>query len=110
MCRSPLSLRTGLLLVCLAMASCAPTGGGGAASGDAATRAACRQAANRVYDAQNRAEIYAPASGVNSPASGAYSPGGDSRGLSSLFAHDRMIDDCVRRQGIAEPAGGQPAR
>ncbi len=87
------------LLTCLALAGCARPGGRDARA-DAATQAACRQEADRVYDAQNRGDIYSPQAAVNTPSSASYAPGADSRGLSQLFVHDKMIDDCVRRGGI----------
>ena len=93
-----------IALMCLALASCAPTSGGG---GDARLRAACNQAADRVYEAQHRADIFAPMSGVNSPQSGTYAAGSDGRGLSQLFGRENDVDDCVRTGG--HPAGPAPA-
>ena len=71
----------------------------GQAQADAETRAACEKRANDAYDQQNRAEIYAPQSQVNTPYSTNYIPGDPNRGLSDLFVHDRMIADCVRNTG-----------
>ena len=87
-----------IFLTCLALASCAPAGGG-AKRGDPSTQEACRAAADRVYDTQHRADIFAPSSGVNTPSSGSYAPGADSARLGNIFARDYMIRDCVRRNG-----------
>jgi hypothetical protein len=97
-----------ILLTCFALASCAPAGGGG--SGDSRPRAACTQAADRVYDTQHRADIFAPMSGVNSPQSGNYTSSADGKDLSQLFDRDNDIDNCVRRNGLpANPPAPSPA-
>jgi hypothetical protein len=75
---------------------------------NAATRAACQQRAEQAYDQQNRGEIYSPASSVNTPYSANYAPGGDNRGLSELFVHDRMISDCVRNTGTGADRSVSP--
>ncbi|MDR3536190.1 MAG: hypothetical protein P4L71_06790 [Acetobacteraceae bacterium] len=97
------------LFGCLALLACqngsaSPGGGigsigGGLGNADAATRAACTQHAEQVYDQRNRAEIYMPQSSVNSPYSGNYNPGATDRGLSDLYARNSMIRDCVRNTG-----------
>jgi hypothetical protein len=69
------------------------------AQADAATRKACQQRAEQAYEQQNRAEIYSPPATVNTPYSANYTPALSDRGLSDLFAHDRMISDCVRNTG-----------
>jgi len=96
--------RTALIVLsCLALASCAPPGSGaGGGAGDARLRAACNAAADRVYEAQHRAEIFAPMSEVNSPQSSTYAAGADGRGLSQLFGRQNDVDQCVR-------SGGNPA-
>jgi hypothetical protein len=71
----------------------------GQAQADAQTRAACQQRAEQAYDQQNRATIYSPPSPVNTPYSANYVPDSSDRGLSDLFAHDRMISDCIRNTG-----------
>jgi hypothetical protein len=71
----------------------------GQAQADSSTRAACRQRAEEVYNQQNRAEIYSPQSQVNTPFSANYTPAEAGPGLSQLFAHDRMVNDCVRNSG-----------
>ena len=79
------------------------------AQADASTRAACRQRANEVYNQQNRGDIYAPASQVNTPFSANYVPGISDRGLSQLFAQDKMISDCVRNTGTGAERSRPPA-
>ena len=92
--------RLGMLIVCMAaLSACEGRSRGPQAEADAATRAACQQRAEQVYDQQNRAEIYGPQSQINTPYSANYAPGGTSRGLSELFVHERMVSDCVRNTG-----------
>lgn len=103
-----------ILLSCMTLASCAPAGGGGAPAGDARLQEACRQAADRQYDSQHRADIFAPMSGVNSPQSGNYTSSANGRGLSQIFERDNDIRDCVRRGGLSAnpeaPPKPAPAR
>lgn len=79
------------------------------AQADASTRAACRQRANEVYNQQNRGDIYAPASQVNTPFSNNYVSGLSDRGLSQLFVQDKMISDCVRNTGTGAERSWPPA-
>jgi hypothetical protein len=81
------------------LSACQGPPAGGQAQADAQTRAACRQRAEQAYDQQNRAAIYSPQSTVNTPYSANYVPDSSDRGLSDLFAHDRMVSDCVRNTG-----------
>ena len=103
-----------ILLSCLALASCAPMGGGGSTAGDPRLQEACRQAADRAYDVQHRADIFVPMSGVNSPRSGNYTSSADGRGLSQIFERDNDIRDCMRRAGVSAntetPPKPAPAR
>ena len=93
-------LRLGMIMTCTAaLAACAGPSRGPQAEADAATRAACQQRAEQVYDQQNRAEIYSPQSQVNTPYSANYAPASSGRGLSDLFVHERMVSDCVRNTG-----------
>jgi hypothetical protein len=89
--------------VCLvgaaALSACAAPPSSGQAQADAQTRAACRQRADQAYDQQNRAAIFSPPSSVNTPFSSNYVPDNTTRGLSDLFAHDRLVSDCVRNTG-----------
>ena len=87
------------------------------AQADAETRAACQKRANEAYDVRNRADIYSPQSQVNTPYSANYTPDVTNRGLSDLFAHDRMVSDCIRNTGTgtdrtppATPAAPPPPR
>jgi outer membrane biogenesis lipoprotein LolB len=82
---------------------------GGQAQADAQTTAACRQRADEVYDTQNRAEIYSPQSSVNTPYSANYTPGISDRGLSQLFAHDKIVSDCIRNTGTGAERSQPPA-
>lgn len=118
MSRAALPATVAAVLTCLALAACqnepAPViaggglgsvfgGGGGIGGGvgqtDAATRAACTQHAEDVYNQRNRGEIYTPQSSVNTPFSANYNPGVTTRGLSDRYARDSMIRDCVRNTG-----------
>ncbi len=82
------------------------TGPGGM---DAAVLDACRKRANEIYDRQNRAEIYAPQSGVNSPLSGNYVDSSLTRGLSSRFGHDQLIRECIRTANVSRAPADGPA-
>jgi hypothetical protein len=89
----------GILLGTLALSACGTTPQSSQAQADAATRNACQQRAEQAYEQQNRAEIYSPPATVNTPYSANYIPNQSDRGLSDLFAHDRMVSDCVRNTG-----------
>jgi hypothetical protein len=106
-------LRPFLLLGGIAVSACeAPPPLTGQAQADAETRAACEQRAEAVYNQQNRGDIYRPAPSVNTPFSANYLPGQSDRGLSQLFAHDRMVSDCIRNKGtspLPTPAQAPPA-
>jgi hypothetical protein len=87
------------LLGVVVLSGCAGAPPTGQAQADSQTRAACEKRANQVYDQQNRAEIYSPQSQVNSPYSANWTPDVTNRGMSDLFAHDRLVSDCVRNTG-----------
>ncbi len=89
----------GVLLGALALSACDIAPPSGQAQADAATRSACQNRAEQAYEQQNRAEIYSPPATVNTPYSANYAPSQTDRGLSELFAHDRMVRDCVRNTG-----------
>jgi hypothetical protein len=95
--------RVAMGIVCLmsavALSACDRPPLSGQAEADAQTRAACEQRAEEAYDQQNRGQIFSPASSVNTPYSTNYVPDNTTRGLSDLFAHDRLISDCVRNTG-----------
>jgi hypothetical protein len=100
----------GILLGAITLSGCDAGPPSGQARADAATQAACRQRAEQAYEQQNRGQIYSPASQVNTPYSGNYVPDVTSRGLSDVFAHDRMVSDCVRNTGTgAERAPPGPS-
>jgi hypothetical protein len=105
-----IAFSTGALLAAVAMSAC--DGGSpqtGQAQADAQTVAACRQRANEVFDRQNRGAIYAPNSSANSPFSANFTPDNPSRGLSQQFAHDRLVNDCVRNTGTGAERSQPPA-
>jgi hypothetical protein len=102
-----------ILLGTLALSACATTPPSPQAQADAATRNACNQRAEQAYEQQNRAQIYSPPPTVNTPYSANYTPDQTDRGLSDLFAHDRMVSDCVRNTGTSSdrtppPSGTRP--
>jgi hypothetical protein len=86
-----------LLVGVVALSACDAGPSNGQAQADAATQTACRQRAEQAYEQQNRGQIYSPQSEVNTPYSGSYA--GGTFGLSDVFAHDRMVNDCVRNTG-----------
>ena len=91
--------RLSLLFLLLALAQCAPPPPlAGQARADAATRAACREHADAVYNRQNRDEIYS-ISNRDVPSSSNYVPGTTDRGLADRYVHDNMIRDCIRNTG-----------
>jgi hypothetical protein len=89
----------GALLGLLAVSACNLPPRSAQSQTDAATRTACQQRAEQAYEQQNRAEIYSPPATVNTPFSANYTPSQTDRGLSELFAHDRMVSDCIRNTG-----------
>ncbi len=88
-----------------AVASCAYLAGCGfsppLSPGDRATLESCRADADRIYNAQNRAQL-SERSSLDSPFSGAAQPGTPSDGLADRYSHERSVDDCVHH-GSAEP-------
>jgi hypothetical protein len=92
-------LPLGALAGALALSACDSAPQSSQARANAETVAACRQRANEVYNQQNRGEIYSANSSENSPFSANYVPDIPSRGLSQLFAHDKLVSDCVRNTG-----------
>ncbi len=86
-------------LVLLALGACsfgAPPSSASRAS--QATLAACRERAEDVYVRQNRDLIYENDTS-STPYSAGPSTGLPMHGLSSQYAHQQMIDDCVRNTG-----------
>ena len=88
---------------------CAPPASRGTAGADRASRAvqaACRQEVDRVYAAQNRADL-STRDQRDSPLSDNYVSGITSRGLSSLYGRDNEMASCVRNsQGGGRGATG----
>jgi hypothetical protein len=83
----------------IALSACQAPPTGGQALADQQTRVACQKRAEQAYDQQNRGAIYSPSSPVNTPYSANYFPESSEGGLSSLFAHEQMVSDCVRNTG-----------
>ncbi|HVY18345.1 MAG TPA: hypothetical protein VHB27_24205 [Rhodopila sp.] len=107
------AVRPLILLGLFAVSACAPSAPPtGQALADQQTREACRRRADQFDAQQNRAEIYSPPPQVNTPFSANYLPDQQDRGLSRLYAHDRMVADCIRNSGTGaiEPAStpGKP--
>jgi hypothetical protein len=107
-------LRTLAVLAAIALSGCADSAPQSPqAQANAATAAACRQRANEVFDRQNRGTIFSSNSSANAPFSANFTPDNTTRGLSSQFAHDRLVNDCIRNTGTgaerSQPQSGQPA-
>lgn len=115
-----------LLPALLALAACAAPpppmaigsigGSAGQTRDDAATRTACREHADAVYDRQHRDTIYS-ISNRDTPYSANYTPGMMDRGaLSQRYERDNMVRDCIRNTGTetdrseSEAPGTAPAR
>jgi hypothetical protein len=100
-------------LTAIALSACNAPPQSAQSQADAATRKACQQRAEQAYEQRNRAEIYSPPATVNTPYSANYTPSQTDRGLSDLFAHDRMVSDCVRNTGTGSertpPAAAPPS-
>jgi Tfp pilus assembly protein PilP len=65
----------------------------------AADRAACRQRVEEVYNKQNRAEMYQTDTYMTSTRDAPFATSGvamPNTGLSSRYAHDTMVSDCLR--------------
>ncbi len=75
----------------------------------AVDRAACRQRADEVFDKQNREEVYRTdvfaGSSRDAPFSVASLPNDPSRGLSSQYERDTLLDDCLRTKAGGGPTG-----
>jgi hypothetical protein len=97
----------------LLLANCSPAPESPGNRASQATIAACRHRAEDVYVSQNRDLIYR-----NDTSSTPYSAGPNTgiptHGLSSLFANQQVVDDCVRNTGAQTPRddndiAGKPA-
>jgi hypothetical protein len=93
-----------LLLLCAGIGGCgfSPP----LSPADRATLDTCRGNADRVYNAQNRAQL-SQRDSRDSPFSGSGQAGSPSDGLADQYSHENMVDDCVRH-GAMEP-GDSPA-
>ena len=99
------------ILGCIGLTACTfggPPPSSADARASAETVAACRHRADEVYQQQNRPDIYSPQPAINTPSSGAYAPGVTDRGLSTLYARDNLIRDCVRNTGTETSRGFEP--
>jgi hypothetical protein len=65
---------------------------------DRATVAACRAYASRVYDRNNRGDIYS-INQTGLPYSNSYQPNYQTNDLAAKYRNDELIDDCVRNTG-----------
>ena len=92
-------MRLGALIGVVTLTACQGPPASGQAQADAKTVAACQKRADQAYEIQNRDKIYSPPPAVNSPFSSNYVPSDTGRGLSTLYAHDRMVNDCIRNTG-----------
>jgi hypothetical protein len=69
---------------------------------DVASRQACRDAVDRVYAAQNRADL-SRRDERDTAFSGSYNSGIVTRGISSRFGRDQMVTECIQSSG--QPGG-----
>ncbi len=102
-------LNVTVLLLAMALSACDRPPETGQAQADAQTRKACENRAEQVYNQQNRAEIYSPPLPVNTPYSANYNPRSD-LGLSDLFVHDRMVNNCIRNTGTGTERSQPPSQ
>ena len=79
-----------------------PSGPAPVGSPQAARQTECRATADRVFAAQNRAEL-SQRDERDMPFSGSYNSGIVTRGLSQRYQLDNMVDDCMNA-GAAAPA------
>jgi len=91
------------LVVLVAAAGCQQQQQTPRSRADVAARQACRDAVDRVYNAQNRADLsrrderdYAFA--------GSYNSGIVTRGMSARYGRDQMVTECVQTTGNGSPA------
>ena len=72
--------------------------------GDQQAVAGCRAEADRVYNAQNRYQL-SERDSRDSPNSGSGTTENPAAGLSDLYSHDKMVDDCVSRSSAVPVTG-----
>ena len=102
--RSALAAAPALLLA----AACSPAPQTSQQRADQAVIAACRQRAEEVYQRQNRAQLYQSGNSVT-PYSAAPTTGLPTQGLSTLYAHDQLVEDCIRNTGTQTQRGAGSA-
>ncbi len=73
---------------------------------NAASTAACRAEVDRVYAAQNRADL-SRRDQRDAPFASSYNSGITSRGLGTLFGFDNQVSSCVSNS--SDPGTGAPA-
>jgi len=71
---------------------------------DAASNAACRAEVDRVYAAQNRAEL-SRRDQRDTPFAESYNSGITSQGLGALFGRDNQISSCINNSGASNNGG-----
>jgi len=71
---------------------------------DAATSAACRAEVDRVYAAQNRADL-SRRDQRDTPFADSYNSGITSRGLGALFGRDNQVSSCISNSGASGNGG-----
>ena len=89
-------------------ATCSPSPQTAQQRADQEVIAACRQRADEVYARQNRGALYQSSNSVT-PYSAGPTTGLPTQGLSGLYAHDQMVNDCVRNTGTQTQRTVPPA-
>lgn len=99
------------LLLALAASACAPRTPQSHA--DAVTEAVCRQRAEQVFQMRNPDEVYREDTYTSSlrdaPFGTSGSPSLPTRGLSSSYEWQQLIDECLRSTGGPNGIGPTPA-
>jgi hypothetical protein len=96
------NLATLALLACPLAACSIPLGSPAAAPEDRQLAADCRVEADRIYAAQNRADL-STRSQTDTPFASNGIVGVPSDGLSGRYAHEQLFRDCVRQNQAASP-------
>ena len=92
------------LALALAGALQACSSGPQRSSSDQQAVAGCRAEADRVYNAQNRYQL-SERDSRDSPNSGSGTTENPAAGLSDLYSHQQMVDDCVNRSSAVPVSG-----
>ncbi len=96
----PIQLALAAFVVAGLLAGCAP----GRPRPTAAASAACRAETDRVYAAQNRADL-SYRDQRDTPFAGSYNSGITSRGLGARFGRDNLESSCLANASGNAPAG-----